>query len=415
MRFEPINPPRTFTVGANRDLVIRHCADVALLPDEQVTFLTDSGTEYDVVRKSWGYYACPSTNGRLREKGLRAALVRNASGKLFVLLVEAGREAEFEAYLGAEKMSVESWLDRSSTSRSLRCDQAADSWRHRLLPPVVQRWLRRRVIRRRIRAGLTMEEAKVLGRNESLRGRFAGRRCFVIGNGPSLEKVDLTPLGSEITIVMNSFNRHPILKQWKPTVYCRAEPPNSYDSPGRIATITDYTKGIDAQAYFFPLGSRALIERHVVLPAERLFYFKPVADLQEWPVEAYPLDLAGPSPHAGNTAHLAIMAAVHLGCSTIHLLGMDHDWLAHRSVNRHFYPPSVGDRGGEDDLGAYTYTTMMQMTLREWRRYEALKALATRAGSTIINATEGSFLDVFPTAELGSLLASRQPAASKGS
>jgi len=404
-----------FAVGPNRDLVIRHCADVALSPDEQVTFVTDSGTEYDVVRKNWGYYACPSTNGRLRDKGLRAALVRNTSGKLFVLLVEAGREADFEAYLRAEKMIVAHWLDGSAASRSFRSDQpVADSWRQRLLPPVLQRWLRRRVIRRRIRAALSPEEASVLARNESLRGRFVGRRCFVIGNGPSLNRVDLTPLGGEITIVMNSFNRHAILDKWKPTVYCRAEPPSSYDSPQRIATLIDYTKGVEAQAYFFPLGSRGIIEGRTMLPLDKLFYFKPVADLQEWPVDEHPLDLAGAAPHAGNTGHLAIMVAVHLGCSPIYLLGMDHDWLAHRSVNRHFYPPSSGDRGGGDDLGVYTYTTMMQMTLREWRRYETLGALAARAGATIINATEGSFLDVFPTARLDGVLEEEHPAATRG-
>lgn len=405
MRFEPRNPPRMFTVGASRDLVIHHCADVHLSPDEQVTFVADSGAEYDVLRKNWGYYACPSTNDRLREKGLRAALAGNAGGKLYVLLVEVGRENEFEAYLDAEKMNVIHWLDASPMRRLPDLEPPAiASWRQRWLPSVVQRRLRRRVIRRRIQARLTPEEAKVLARNAALRGRFAGRRCFVIGNGPSLGRVDLVPLGREITIVMNSFNRHPILSQWKPTIYCRAEPPESYDSPERIATLAGYTKGIDAQAYFFPVGSRRIIERHAPLPLDRVFHFKPAVDLLEWPVEEHPLDLARPAPHAGNTGHLAIMVAVYLGCSPIYLLGMDHDWLAHRSVNRHFYPPSSGDRSGEDDLGGYSYGSMMQAVLREWRRYQTLGGLAAKAGCMILNATEGTFLDVFPAARLDDAL-----------
>lgn len=405
MHINPRDPPRTFKVGPSRDLVISHCADVRLEPDEQITFVTHSGTEYDVLRKSWGYYACPSTNARLRDKGLRAALVRNPDDKLYVLLVEAGRESEFETYLRAEKMTVIHWLDRSPVRRLLMPDSPRPaSWRQRLLPPAIQQWLRRRQIHRRIERSISSAETQVLARNHALRGRFAGRRCFVIGNGPSLSGVDLAALADEITLVMNSFNHHPILRQWQPSFYCRAEPPGSYDSPQRVATIADYTREIDAQGYFFPLGSRTIIEEHVPLPLEKVFYFKPVADLLEWPMDAHALDLAGPAPHAGNTGHLAIMVAIHLGCSPIYLLGMDHDWLAHRSVNRHFYPPSACDAGGDGDLGTYTYSSMMEAVLREWRRYEVLGAIAGRAGCSIINATEGSFLDVFPFISVSEVL-----------
>jgi hypothetical protein len=119
MDIRPNTPPRTFTTGANRDVVINHCADVVLDADEQVTFVTGSGTQYDVVRKAWGYYATPSLNGRLREMGLRAALVRNAAGKAYLLLVEHGKAGEFQAYLEAEGIQVICWLDRDDIIRSL--------------------------------------------------------------------------------------------------------------------------------------------------------------------------------------------------------------------------------------------------------------------------------------------------------
>lgn len=108
MRVERIEPAREFAIG---DTTIRHCADVTLEPDEQVTFTTPSGTEYDVARKSWGYYATPSLNRRLPAHGLRALLARNPDGRLCVLLVERGHEAEFETYRAAEGLEVVHWLD----------------------------------------------------------------------------------------------------------------------------------------------------------------------------------------------------------------------------------------------------------------------------------------------------------------
>jgi hypothetical protein len=107
MEVRPVVPPRTFAV---RDVRITHAADVVLAPDEQVTFVTGSGTELDVVRKAWGYYAM-SSNRRLREHGLRMALCANDDGRVAVLLAEVGEEEAFAAYLAEQPMRVVAWLD----------------------------------------------------------------------------------------------------------------------------------------------------------------------------------------------------------------------------------------------------------------------------------------------------------------
>ena len=74
---------------------------IQLEPDEQVTFVTDSGSEYDVARKSWGYYATPSLNSRLAGFGLRGVLVRGDDGKAYLFLVEMGKASEkIEAVMG---------------------------------------------------------------------------------------------------------------------------------------------------------------------------------------------------------------------------------------------------------------------------------------------------------------------------
>lgn len=127
MNVSPKNPPREFTVGLAGAIRIRHCADVALEPDEQVTFTTQSGTEFDVVRKPWGYYATGSLNGRVAEHRLRAALVVNPSGKLYLLLVERGKEPEFIAYLQDEEQQLVTWLDTDADVAQLQSRLAGSS------------------------------------------------------------------------------------------------------------------------------------------------------------------------------------------------------------------------------------------------------------------------------------------------
>lgn len=99
-----------FEVGLGEIVRMRDCGRVELEPDEQVNFTTESGAEYDVARKSWGFYATPSLNGRLEGFGLRGVLVKNRIGRHFVLLVERRREELFERYVRTEEPAVVSWL-----------------------------------------------------------------------------------------------------------------------------------------------------------------------------------------------------------------------------------------------------------------------------------------------------------------
>lgn len=114
MKFDSIDPPRRFAVGVDGGIELSDCGRIALEPDEQVTFTTESGGEYDVARKDWGFYATPSLNGRLPSFGLRAVLVKNrGTGRYFVGLVEEGKEPLFERYLERENLVAVRWLDSS--------------------------------------------------------------------------------------------------------------------------------------------------------------------------------------------------------------------------------------------------------------------------------------------------------------
>jgi hypothetical protein len=115
VKFEPKDPPRRFPVGNAVKFEMKDCGTVRLAADEQVTFATESGAEYDVARKDWGFYATPSLNGRLEQFGLRGVLIKNrGTGRYFVLLVERGREAGFNAYCERENLAVVTWLDSSA-------------------------------------------------------------------------------------------------------------------------------------------------------------------------------------------------------------------------------------------------------------------------------------------------------------
>jgi hypothetical protein len=111
MKFTPATPPRIFHAGTKEKYELKDFGKVALEPGEQVTFVTPSGAEYDLARKSWGFYATPSLNDRLTRFGLRGVLIKSPNDRFYVLLVEKGQEADFQAYLDDEGHSIVSWLD----------------------------------------------------------------------------------------------------------------------------------------------------------------------------------------------------------------------------------------------------------------------------------------------------------------
>lgn len=119
MKIHANTPPRLFDPTGKGSYRIADCGRIELAADEQVTFVTESGGEYDVARKSWGFYATPSLNSRLPHFGLRAALVENRQGGLYVMLQERGKEAEFQAYLTGDGLRVVAWLDDPAATRAI--------------------------------------------------------------------------------------------------------------------------------------------------------------------------------------------------------------------------------------------------------------------------------------------------------
>lgn len=58
---------------------------------------------------------------------------------------------------------------------------------------------------------------------EKYSNNFSGR-CFIIGNGPSINEQNLTLLTDEFSFVSNRFVLHPHFDNLKPNFYCISDP-----------------------------------------------------------------------------------------------------------------------------------------------------------------------------------------------
>jgi len=111
LKFDIKKNPRKFKVGLNKDIVIEDCGNLNLDFNQQITFLTNDNKEYDVCRKSWGFYATPSVNSRLLKFDFKTAIVKNSQGNIYVMIVEKNKIEDFYEYLDKDKNEVIEWLD----------------------------------------------------------------------------------------------------------------------------------------------------------------------------------------------------------------------------------------------------------------------------------------------------------------
>lgn len=65
-----------------------------------------------------------------------------------------------------------------------------------------------------------MKKIKIQENIKDYKNKYKGERCFVLGNGPSLNKIDLNLLKDEYSFAINKINLIYKKYEWRPSVYC---------------------------------------------------------------------------------------------------------------------------------------------------------------------------------------------------
>jgi hypothetical protein len=100
---------RIFTVGENTKIKIKHVGNIKLNNNEQLTFLFKE-SQFDFVKKNWGFYATPSINYRLKKQGFVCALMKNKFQRLYLVVIHKSKISQFRKYLKIHNQKIIKWL-----------------------------------------------------------------------------------------------------------------------------------------------------------------------------------------------------------------------------------------------------------------------------------------------------------------
>lgn len=171
------------------------------------------------------------------------------------------------------------------------------------------------------------EALKFLLKNKQIANHYAGKRCFILGNGPSLKLYDLSVLENEFVFAVNDFVRFPLVDVVKPNCYVLADPKffelKSTDEQDRLFSekIADLPKVSKDIMFFAPLSARKQVSEYGWDKKIDIRYFNSYTHFyDDYDQE---IDFTKMVPLMQNVVQYCIMLAIYMGFTEIYMLGTD--------------------------------------------------------------------------------------------
>lgn len=225
-----------------------------------------------------------------------------------------------------------------------------------------------------------------LARNAELKNLHQGKRCFIIGNGPSIKDQDLELLSGEITFAVNRFIHHPRAEAINPKYYAIVDPKFAAQAWG-TEFVREVERRLPETVLLLTRGGYEFCEREGVLTKHRKYVIHPNQLFHFGYRRA--IDLTRGIPGMDNVTKCALSTAAYMGCAEINLLGIDGNGLI-LPDNSHFYghepPPS-------DQVALEKALVSMSMGLRSWR---AAASYLEERGVKLISRNPRSVMTALP-------------------
>lgn len=156
---------------------------------------------------------------------------------------------------------------------------------------------------------------RILKKNKELKDCHKGKRAFVVLNGPSINKLDISKITDEITICSNYFHYSELYDVVKPDYHCICDSDTFNDD--RIQAVHDLMKKNPDVKYIYNKKAFGKLSDEEKKHTYFVYgmHFPTYCKIRD--------NLAGLSSSFNNVGAFCIMCAMYMGCKEIYVLGLD--------------------------------------------------------------------------------------------
>ena len=232
------------------------------------------------------------------------------------------------------------------------------------------------------------------------KNKYKGKRCFVIGNGPSLRKEDLDKLekNGEITFACNKI--HNIFPEtcWRPDFYFLIDVWVLKSQTKELLNIEP--KECCFYNYAFCNGYILWNNKDNIIP----LYHMPEQDGIDR-LTRFSKDISVQHCLGSSVTYAMLQAAYYMGFESVYLIGCDHfvESLKKMKEIKHFY-----ENSNEVVWDLTPEYLKLDNHLKLDNAYKAAKLAFEEDGRNIYNATRGGYLDIFKRVDFDALFPEEQ-------
>lgn len=250
---------------------------------------------------------------------------------------------------------------------------------------------------------------KLIKKNIRFQNTHMGKRCFILGNGPSLKKIDLKLLRNEFVFTVNYFNMVDNYQDVKTNVHVWMDL-NTFDMRPEVKEDPKLLKRnfIDISrenpVCFIPAEAYPFVKKNGMDKELKLHYVKTNKSMLD--KEIIDIDLTKGIYACTTVVQTAIQIAIYMGFSKIYLLGCDstnilthlNTILGKKNTELHAYSAAVDN--------AYSATKELMQTWNTnrfiydhyliFRGYELLYNYCNNHGIELINCSEPTLITEIP-------------------
>ncbi len=225
--------------------------------------------------------------------------------------------------------------------------------------------------------------------------KYKGKRCFIIGNGPSLNANDLDKLdkNGDITFACNKIYNIFSKTNWRPDFYFLTDVWVLKSAAKDILNVKP--KECSFYNYAFCNGHILWDDEEDVIP----IYNMPEQD-SVGRMPRFSKDISVHHCIGSSVVYTMLQAAYYMGFKNVYLIGCDHfvDSLEKTKTVNHFY-----DSSKEIILKLSPEYIKIDNHIKLNNAYKAARLAFEEDGRNIYNATRGGYLDIFNRVNFDSL------------